>query len=173
MAAGSFRQNQINVVQRTDALFLAWYHLDVAVEDERKNRVRQPMTNQADGGVLILVVEDVEETRDGIEKLLTTDGYRVDPARGEEDAIVRARRERPKLILVSLGPQVDVVATVRRIRERAELSDEIPVVIFCVETIPEGAEVKIGANVYVTRPDSFDQLRSFLGRLLPLLPLTS
>ena len=131
------------------------------------------MTKEYDGGALILVVEDVEETRDGIEKLLKADGYRVDPARGEEDAIVRARRERPNLILVSLGPHVDVVATVRRIRERAELSDEIPVVIFCVETIAEGAEVKIGTNVYVTRPDSFDQLRNFLGRLLPRLPLTS
>jgi DNA-binding response OmpR family regulator len=125
------------------------------------------------GGALILVVEDVEETRDGIEKLLKADGYRVDPARGEEDAVVRARRESPNLILVSLGPQVDILATVRRIRERAELSDEIPVVIFCVETIPEGAEVKIGTNVYVTRPDSFDQLRNFLGRLLLPLPLTS
>jgi len=30
---------------------------------------------------LILVMEDVHETRDGIEKLLTADGYRVAPAR--------------------------------------------------------------------------------------------
>jgi CheY-like chemotaxis protein len=34
----------------------------------------------ANDGSLILVVEDVEETRDGIEKLLKADGYRVDPA---------------------------------------------------------------------------------------------
>jgi CheY-like chemotaxis protein len=131
------------------------------------------MAKEYDGGALILVVEDVEETRDGIEKLLKADGYRVDPARNEEDAIVRARLESPNLILMCLGPQTDNVRTVRRIREGAELSDEIPVVIFCVETIAEGAEVKIGTNVYATRPDSFDQLRILLGRLLPRLPLTS
>jgi len=131
------------------------------------------MAKKHDDGALILVVEDVEETRDGIEKLLKADGYRVDPARSEEDAVMRARRESPNLILVSLGPHVDVVATVARIRARAELSDEIPIVIFCVETIAEGAEVKIGTNVYATRPDNFDQLRSLLGRLLPRLPLRS
>ena len=131
------------------------------------------MAKKHDDGALILVVEDVEETRDGIEKLLKADGYRVDPARSEEDAVMRARRESPNLILVSLGAHVDVVATVARIRARAELSDEIPIVIFCVETIAEGAEVKIGTNVYATRPDNFDQLRSFLGRLLPRLSLRS
>ena len=131
------------------------------------------MAKEYDDGALILVVEDVEETRDGIEKLLKADGYRVDPARSEEDAVMRARRESPNLILVSLGAHVDVVATVARIRARAELSDEIPIVIFCVETIAEGAEVKIGTNVYATRPDNFDQLRSFLGRLLPRLSLRS
>jgi len=131
------------------------------------------MAKKYDDGALILVVEDVEETRDGIEKLLEADGYRVDPARSEEDAVMRARRESPNLILVSLGAHVDVVATVARIRARAELSDEIPIVIFCVETIAEGAEVKIGTNVYATRPDNFDQLRSLLGRLLPRLSLRS
>jgi len=131
------------------------------------------MAKKHDDGALILVVEDVEETRDGIEKLLEADGYRVDPARSEEDAVMRARRESPNLILVSLGAHVDVVATVARIRARAELSDEIPIVIFCVETIAEGAEVKIGTNVYATRPDNFDQLRSLLGRLLPRLSLRS
>jgi hypothetical protein len=43
-------------------------------------------------GPLILMVEDVEETRVGIEKLLAADGYRVDPARQEEDAVTRAMR---------------------------------------------------------------------------------
>ena len=51
---------------------------------------------------LILVVEDIEETRDGIEKLLKADGYRVEPARTVEDAILRAKREPPDLLLVSL-----------------------------------------------------------------------
>jgi len=121
---------------------------------------------------LILVVEDVEETRDGIEELLKADGYRVDPARDEEDAVGRARRERPSLILVSLaGPETDVIATAGRVRRRADLSEDVPIVIFCVSTVAEGAEVEIGNNIHLTRPDNFDQLRLFLHRLLhPLRP---
>lgn len=83
---------------------------------------------------LILVVEDVEETRDGIEKLLKADGYRVDPARDEADAVVRARRARPDLILVSLaGPATEVIATSSRIRAHAGLGDSVPAVIFCID----------------------------------------
>ena len=37
----------------------------------------------------ILIVEDVQETRDSIRELLTRDGYCVDPARDEEEAVDR------------------------------------------------------------------------------------
>ena len=120
-----------------------------------------------EGTAIVLVADDVEETRDGIEKLLTADGYRVDPARNEDDAVDRARRQRPDLILVSLGgPPVEVIASGARIRVRAGLDDEVPVVVFCLPIVDEGAEVAIGCNVYLTQPDNFDQLRAFLGRLL-------
>jgi CheY-like chemotaxis protein len=116
----------------------------------------------------ILVTDDVEETRDGIERLLEADGYRVDPARDEADAIERAGRHRPDLILLSLGEShADAISSAHRIRRLAELSDDVPVVIFCIPTIDEGAEVALGRNVFVTRPDNFDQLRRLLGRLVP------
>jgi DNA-binding response OmpR family regulator len=119
-------------------------------------------------------MEDEQETRDGIEKLLKADGYRVDPARDEEDSVVRARRVRPDLILVSLGGSPgDVIAKALRIRERAELDSSIPVVIFSVQTVAEGAEVEIEGNVYLTRPDNFNQLRALLRRLLRLSVSTS
>ena len=126
------------------------------------------MRNAPDGGPLILVVQDVEETRDGLEKLLTRDGYRVDAARAEDDAVVRAQHQPPHLLLVNLGqPPAAVIALARRIRDRAGLGDEVPVVLFCSEAVGEGEEVALGNQVYVTRPDNFNQLRRFLGRLLP------
>lgn len=125
------------------------------------------MNNQNEGTAAILVVEDVEETRDGIERLLKADGYWVEPARNEADAVERARRKRPDLILVSLGgSHAEVIASAQRIRQHAELNDEVPIVVFSIETVAEGAEVAIGRNVHVTRPDNFNQLRSFLTRLL-------
>jgi len=116
---------------------------------------------------LILVVEDVHETRDGIEKLLHADGYRVAVARDEGDAVESARRESPDLILVSLaGSLGEVIFIARRIRERSGIADDTPVVAFCIEEIREGEEVALGQNVHVTRPDNFNQLRRLLIRLL-------
>ena len=114
----------------------------------------------------ILIVADIEETRDLIEKLLKKNGYDVDLARGEEEAICRARSRSPDLILMSLGfEREELVATAHRIRNGAALGQDIAVVIFCVPTIPEGAEIEVNENVYVTRPDNFDQLRDFFRRL--------
>ena len=124
-----------------------------------------------DNNSIILVVEDVHETRDGIEKLLTADGYRVALARDEVDAIEIARVKHPDLILVSLaGFPRDVVASARRIREQALVGDQVPVVIFCIDEIAEGDEIAVGQNVHITRPDNFNQLRNLLIRLLSKIP---
>ncbi|MDQ3731701.1 MAG: hypothetical protein M3329_07065 [Pseudomonadota bacterium] len=118
-------------------------------------------------GRLILVVEDDGETRTGIEKLLETDGYAVNPAYNEEDAVAKATCKHPDLMLVSPGSKpLQVIVMARRIRTRAALNDNVPVVIFCVESVDEGGEVNIGDNVYLIRPDNFNQVRALVRRLL-------
>jgi CheY-like chemotaxis protein len=125
------------------------------------------MTREDQMPPIILVVEDVHETRDGIEKLLMTDGYRVTLARDERDAIDSAQRTRPDLILVSLaGLAREVILSARNIRNSSKAGEGVPVVVFCIEGIGEGDEVSIGENVHLTRPDNFNQLRSLLTRLL-------
>jgi CheY-like chemotaxis protein len=115
----------------------------------------------------ILVVEDVQETRDAIEELLKTDGYSVDPARDEADAVKRIRWAPPDLILISLGgTSEEVLTTARRIRARAALKQDTPIVIFSLSIIPEGTEQEIDGNIHVTVPDNFNQLRSLLTRVL-------
>lgn len=116
---------------------------------------------------IILVVEDVAETRDGIERLLKSDGYHIEVARDEADAIDSARRLPPDLILVSLaGPAIEVITIAGRIRDLSGTSQEIPVVVFCILEAHEGGEVAIGHNVHITHPDNFNQLRGLLSRLL-------
>ncbi len=116
---------------------------------------------------LILVVEDVHETRYGMEKLLMADGYRVCLARDEADAIEVVQQRRPDLVLVSLpGTPNDVILAAARIRESANVDERVPVVIFCVEGIAEGDEIAIGQNIHLTLPDNFNQLRGLLSRLL-------
>ena len=129
--------------------------------------VEQTVTTGLEQRSVILVVEDVEETRHGIERLLTVSSYQVIVASDEDEAVQKAGLQAPDLILISLG--LDVVqnfSLARRIRERAGLREQVPVVVFCVADLNEGAEVGVGSNVYMTRPDNFDQLRGLLNRLL-------
>ncbi|SRR5216683_1712720 len=128
------------------------------------------MTSNGERRLAILVVEAVEETRYGIERLLAASGYQVSTARDEKE--VKASLHHPDLILISsLGLDAfQVVPTARRIRERAELGEDVPVVVFSVPSLDEGTEVGAGFNVYLTRPDNFDQLRALISRLLRKLP---
>jgi CheY-like chemotaxis protein len=141
----------------------------------RKTRTENSsMNNESDISSIILVVEDVNETRDGIEKLLKADGYRVTLGRDEKDAIESAQREPPNLILVSVaGLPHEVVNAARNIRKLAALGENVPVVVFCIAEIDEGDEVAIGQNVYITRPDNFNQLRTLLARLLNEIPIAA
>lgn len=129
------------------------------------------MDNENGANPIILVVEDVHETRYGIEKLLKVDGYRVVLARDELDGIQSAQRQRPDLILVSLaGTPSEVLICSQRIRESAAAGEEVPIVVFGFDEIAAGAEVAIGKNVHITYPDNFNQLRDFLSRLLRRIP---
>ena len=115
----------------------------------------------------ILVVHDIEEIRDGIETLLKTNGYQVDAARGTADAGLRASLRPPNLILSSSsGSHSQLIQTAKELRMGAGLSEEVLVVIFCSDALAQGEEVAIDKNIYITRPDNFNQLRALLERLL-------
>jgi CheY-like chemotaxis protein len=125
------------------------------------------MSKNNDTSPLILVVEDVHEIRDGMERLLKADGYRVSLARDEHEAVDNARVKCPDLILVSMaGSPTEVAVAALRIREATPMGQNVPAVIFCGGGISEGDELAIGQNIYLTRPDNFNQLRSLLARLV-------
>lgn len=119
----------------------------------------------------ILVVDDVEETLDGIEALLKHDGYLVCAARDEVEATDKARFDAPDLMLVSLGGEIaDVIAAAARIRGQAGFADDLPVIIFCVGELKEGCKIAAGRNIYLAHPDNFNQLRKFIASLLLKFP---
>jgi CheY-like chemotaxis protein len=69
---------------------------------------------------VILVIDDVEETRLGTARLLATDGYTVITAADDQEAILKICLQPPNLILLSLG--FDVIrlrALAKRLRGRA------------------------------------------------------
>jgi CheY-like chemotaxis protein len=125
------------------------------------------MNGQEPQRQIILVLDDIEETRYLIQRMLKVNGYNVVLARNEEEAISEALIRSPSLILMSLGLEPEqLLAIARRIRQEAALSDDVAIVMLCVFTIPEGAELEVHKNVYMTHPDNFDQLRGFLHRVL-------
>ena len=115
----------------------------------------------------ILVVEDVQETRDSIKRLLRNDGYRVDAAPDEDEALDKIERNPPDLILISLdGLPEEVFACAQRIRHRGGLSERTPIVIFSLAIVPEGGEEELMGNIHVIMPDNFNHLRGLLKRVL-------
>ncbi len=120
---------------------------------------------------LILIVEAVSGLREGMERLLVKDGYRLLIASDEHSAAQAARLSPPDLILICLGePPRDFIMAANRIREPAGLTDDVPVVTFCIKAVAEGEELAYGHNVYAISPDNFNQLRSFLKKLLNGFP---
>jgi CheY-like chemotaxis protein len=117
----------------------------------------------------VMVVEDFEDNRFMMRRLLEMSGYRVLEAVNGEEAVELARRERPGLILMDLSlPQLDGLAATRRIRQHPELRDVPIVAVSAHDTADFHADaLAAGCNDYVTKPIDFDQLEALLSRLLP------
>jgi two-component system cell cycle response regulator DivK len=117
----------------------------------------------------IMVVEDFEDNRFMMRRLLEMSGYRVLEAVNGEEAVILARSERPGLILMDLSlPQLDGLAATRRIRQHAELRNVPIVAVSAHDTADFHADaLAAGCNDYVTKPIDFDQLEELLNRLLP------
>ena len=117
----------------------------------------------------ILVVEDFEDNRFMMRRLLEMSGYRVLEAVNGEEAVDLACQELPGLILMDLSlPQLDGLAATRRIRQYPELRDVPIVAVSAHDTADFHADaLAAGCNDYVTKPIDFDQLEALLHRLLP------
>lgn len=126
------------------------------------------MNKGNNGSFTIMVVEDFEDNRFMMRRLLEMSGYRVVEAENGQQAVELARRELPNLILMDLSlPVLDGLAATRRIREHAELRTVPIVAVSAHDTADFHADaLAAGCNEYVTKPIDFDQLDDLLGRLL-------
>jgi two-component system, cell cycle response regulator DivK len=128
----------------------------------------QRMTERAETSPTVLVVEDFEDNRFMMRRLLEMSGYRVVEAVNGEQAVETAARERPDLILMDLSlPKLDGLAATRRIRQQDGLARTPIVAVSAHDTTDFHADaLAAGCNEYVTKPIDFDQLESLLKRLL-------
>jgi CheY-like chemotaxis protein len=114
-------------------------------------------------------VEDSEDNRFMMKRLLEMSGYEVIEAVNGEQAVNSAQTMSPDLILMDLSlPRVDGLAATRRIRRLASLKDVPIVVVSAHDTADFHAEaLASGCNEYVTKPIDFGQLELLLKRLVP------
>lgn len=116
---------------------------------------------------LVLVVEDFEDNRFMMRRLLEMSGYRVVEAVNGNQAVEAAASEHPDIILMDLSlPQLDGLAATRRIREQ-QGSRRVPIVAVSAHDSADfhAEALAAGCNEYVTKPIDFDQLVNLLSRL--------
>ena len=125
------------------------------------------MDERRDARPTVLVVEDFEDNRFMMRRLLEMSGYRVVEAVNGNQAVEAAERERPDIILMDLSlPMLDGLAATRRIRAHDGLSKVPIVAVSAHDSADFHAEaLAAGCNEYVTKPIDFDQLVQLLNRL--------
>ena len=116
----------------------------------------------------ILVVEDNQDNRELIVKALSVNGYNVIEAVDGEEAIDKAKSEKPDLILMDLFiPKIDGYEVTRILKGNDELKN-IPV-IACTAHAMKGdmeAALAAGCDGYIPKPidvrELSNQINSFL-----------
>ena len=120
----------------------------------------------------VMVVEDFEDNRFMMRRLLEMSGYGVLEAVNGQEAVEIAIQEHPSLILMDLSlPLLDGLAATRKIREYPDLRTVPIVAVSAHDTSDFHAEaLAAGCNDYVTKPIDFEQLEQLLGKLINKQP---
>ncbi len=122
---------------------------------------------------VVLMVDDHENKRSEMKRVLELNGYKVIDTDNGQDATKQARYVHPDLLLVDLNvPLLYGMVAARQIVKNAGLG-LLPVVILTREGAVDPAammEVGVRRNEYVTRLSDYQQLEHLLDYLLPLDP---
>lgn len=116
----------------------------------------------------VLLVEDTEDNRSMMKRLLEMSGYQVLEAVNGEEAVGMAGRERPRIILMDLSlPVIDGLAATRRIRHLPGLSG-VPIIAVSAHDRADfhTEALAAGCDAYITKPIDFTELEDLISHLL-------
>jgi len=108
----------------------------------------------------VLLVEDTEDNRFMMRRLLEMTGYEVLEAWNGQEAVKMAEKDKPSLILMDLSlPLIDGLAATRMIRKLPDCKT-IPIIAVSAHDTADFQEEALaaGCNGYVTKPIDFSAL---------------
>lgn len=117
-------------------------------------------------GVRILVVEDDADIADVLQRGLQAEGYRVVTVASGRDAITRTREQDYRLIILDLIlPDLDGMEVCRMLRH--EQSQALILMLTARDGLDDKIQgLRLGADDYLTKPFSFEELCARLQALL-------
>ena len=116
----------------------------------------------------VLLVEDTEDNRQMMRRLLELSGYKVVEATNGREAVETASRLKPQIILMDLSlPYLDGLAATRRIRRLPGL-DRVPIIAVSAHDTADfhSEALAAGCDAYVTKPIDYSELEEVVDRLL-------
>jgi len=102
----------------------------------------------------ILVVDDNEDSRELVKKILKKHGYEIIEAVDGEDALAKAVAYRPDLILMDISiPKIDGYEVTRRLKARIDFKDT-PIIAFTAHAMKGDQEraLEAGCDGYISKP---------------------
>jgi Response regulators consisting of a CheY-like receiver domain and a winged-helix DNA-binding domain len=116
----------------------------------------------------ILLVEDTEDNRVMMRRLLEMSGYAVTEAVNGMEAVAQAASEDPEVILMDLSlPLVDGLAATRKIRQMPGLKGVPIIAVSAHDTMDFHAEaLAAGCDAYITKPIDYGELEGLIESLL-------
>ena len=139
----------------------------VSLTQSMRERDSDPM-NRTNEAATVLLVEDTEDNRQMMKRLLEMSGYRVVEAVNGMQAVEVATQVRPKIILMDLSlPFIDGLAATRKIRSLPGLG-KVPIVAVSAHDTADfhNEALDAGCNAYVTKPIDYSELEDLVNRLL-------
>ena len=116
----------------------------------------------------VLLVEDTEDNRFMMRRLLEMSSYLVVEAVNGEEAIRIAAEEQPDIILMDLSlPIVDGLGATRRIRRLPNLG-KVPIIAVSAHDTADfhSDAMASGCDAYITKPIDFAELEELVNHLL-------
>ena len=113
----------------------------------------------------ILIVDDEENTRLGLSKLLSNDGFVVELAANGSEALEMLRRQKVNLVISDINmPDMNGITFLREISRRFPSTSVIMITAYGgVESYLEA--MNLGALEYLHKPVRLDELRSVMKKV--------